>query len=201
MVNYMFLSYFRDLNLLTEYKQGPHVSWKSTKQLVLMCHLFSFLYCCLLTIWATSHRYLVHVYAPFCKHLLVPSLQIINSWNTGNQNLLSNIFFKQIIEEDSAHRVFKYWQRTCWQPTDKLNAKWWKLIAETVSRNKVKEKVGEIWLKQSELRWVFRRASVLMHFAASLYCYSEMLMFYAKGNLGIMPSMFTVVSWLPVPLV
>ena len=28
--------------------------------------------------------------------------------------------------------------------------KWWKLFAETVSRNKVKEKVGEIWFIQSE---------------------------------------------------
>ena len=61
-----------------------------------------------LTIWATSHMYFgtcTNVYAPFCKYLLVPSLQI-------NQFLKIQVtrtpFQKPIIEEDSAYRVLKY---------------------------------------------------------------------------------------------
>ena len=47
--------------------------------------------------------------------------------------------------------------------------KWRKLIAETVSRNKVKENVGEFRFIHCELRGVFSHASFLLHFAASLY--------------------------------
>ena len=55
--------------------------------------------------------------------------------------------------------------------------KWWKLIAETVSRNKVIENVGEIWFKKSlVLRWDDRSKAVFFcgsfMFFSVLFCYT-----------------------------
>ena len=67
------------------------------------------------------------------------------------------IFLKTMIEADLLAGFSKIYN--VYADNQQIMQKWCKLIAETVSRNKVKENVSEIWFIHSKQRCVFRRAS------------------------------------------
>ena len=90
---------------------------------------------------AISHRFFWYMHQFCIYYLLVPSLQIIMFLKIQ----VTRTPFQILIFKNQELKINNWTGFSNIDGSQQLMQKWWKLIAETVSRNKVKEKVGEIW--------------------------------------------------------